>query len=203
MMKRILFLSFLMFTIYANSQEEKLKGDWLFNFQLGFGTLTAENSFKTNADVQFGFVGKEFILGKNFSLITGVEFWDVNTDFTDASSQQLFIKNRHVGVPVFIRLNTPISDKVSSYADFGFYGSHIYSSKTENEAAGLSNRDRGAGFVFGIHVNIGIKLQLNEQYNLYAGFATRSDLFDSFSASQQAFELTEVAMLSIGIGYKL
>lgn len=195
-------LSFLMFALFANSQEDKLKGDWLLNLQVGFGTLTAENSFKTNANVSQGFIGKEFIIGTNLGLVTGIEFYDVTADYTNATNQQLFIKNRHVGVPVSIRLKASISDKISTYADLGLYGSHIFSSKIENEAARLSNRDRGAGFVFGIQANIGLKFQLNEQYNLYAGFATRSDLFDSFTSSQQSFELEEVTMLGFGLGYK-
>lgn len=185
-----------------SSNQEERKGDWLFNFQLGFGTLKADNLFKVNTNIQAGFIGKEFILSKKYSLITGLDFYDVNADFTDASNQQLFIKNRYIGIPVSVRSFMPISEKVDFYVDLGFYGSHIFRSEIENEAAGMGITDKGAGFSFGLLANIGTRFEINQQNAIYVSFGSRSDLFDSFKSSQQKFELTEVVMLNLGWGYR-
>lgn len=209
-MKKCIILGFLFFSLVGYTQEADIdfsnpgerKGDWLFNFQFGFGTLKADNLFKVNANIQSGFIGKEFILGKKYSLVTGLDFYDVNADFTDASNQQLFIKNRYLSIPVSIRLFTPISEKVNFYVDLGFYGSHIFRSEIDNESAGIEITDKGAGFAFGLLANFGARFEINKQNAIYAGFGSRNDLFDSFTSSQQNFELTEVVMVNLGWGYR-
>lgn len=187
----------------VNAQEEKLRGVWVFNYQIGFGILEAKDAFKVNANIQNVLIGKEFLISKNYGLVTGIEFYDITSNFTDTASGQLFLRNRNLAIPVMLRNHTNISEKFSFYWDIGIYGNYIVDSRLENVADSFSLRDKGAGLTFGIVLNAGLQFILNERNNIFLGLGTRGDVLNSFSASQQEFKLSEVAMINLGWGFKI
>lgn len=201
-MKRLLIVIFLLLNIVIYAQDDKPKGDWLINYQIGFGILEATDAYKVNANIQNAFLGKEFLFSEKLGLITGIEFYDVTSNFTDTSAGQLFLRNRNLAVPVMLRSYSFVSEKLSFYWDFGIYGNFIMDSRLENIADSFSLRDKGAGFTFGLILNAGLRFNLNESNNIFFGLGTRGDILNSFSASQQEFKLSEVAMINLGWGFK-
>jgi hypothetical protein len=201
-MKKWLSFVFLLAIAVNYAQEDKPKGDWLINYQIGFGILEATDAYKVNANIQNAFLGKEFLFSEKLGLITGVEFYDVTANFTDTSSGQLFLRNRNLAVPVMLRSYSFVSEKLSFYWDFGLYGNFIMDSRLENVADSFSLRDKGAGFTFGLILNAGLRFNLNEGNNIFLGIGTRGDVLNSFSSSQQEFKLSEVAMINLGWGFK-
>lgn len=201
-MKKWLSLLFLLAIAVNYAQEDKPKGDWIINYQIGFGILEAKDAFKVNANIQSGFFGKEFMFSKKYGLVTGIEFYDITANFTDTSSGQLFLRNRNLAIPLMLRSYTDISEKMTFYWDIGIYGNYIIDSRLENVADSFSLRDKGAGFTFGLILNAGLRFNLNESNNFFLSLGTRGDVLNSFSASQQEFKLTEVAMINLGWGYK-
>ena len=149
-MKRIILIVFLLFNAVGQAQETKPKGNWLINYQIGFGLLEATDAYKVNANIQNGFVGREFVFSQKWGLVTGVEFYDVTANFTDTSSGQLFLRNRNLTVPVILRNYSFVSEKISFYWDFGVYGNFIMDSRLENVSDRFSLRDKSAGFTFGL-----------------------------------------------------
>jgi hypothetical protein len=200
--KRLLIVIFLLLNIVIYAQDDKPKGDWLINYQIGFGILEATDAYKVNANIQNAFLGKEFLFSEKLGLITGIEFYDVTSNFTDTSAGQLFLRNRNLAVPVMLRSYSFVSEKLSFYWDFGIYGNFIMDSRLENIADSFSLRDKGAGFTFGLILNAGLRFNLNESNNIFLGLGTRGDILNSFSASQQEFKLSEVAMINLGWGFK-
>lgn len=201
-MKRLLIVIFLLLNIVIYAQDDKPKGDWLINYQIGFGILEATDAYKVNANIQNAFLGKEFLFSEKLGLITGIEFYDVTSNFTDTSAGQLFLRNRNLAVPVMLRSYSFVSEKLSFYWDFGIYGNFIMDSRLENIADSFSLRDKGAGFTFGLILNAGLRFNLNESNNIFFGLGTRGDILNSFSASQQEFKLSEVAKINLGWGFK-
>lgn len=201
-MKKISIFILLLFIISTNAQNNEVKGDWLFNYQIGFGILEGKDAFKSNANIQSAFIGKEFLFSERSGLVTGLEFYDITTNFTDVSAGQLFLRNRNIAIPLIYRSYTQISESISFNFDIGFYGNHIVDSRFENVSESFSLRDKGAGFTFGLILNAGLRFNINDSNNIFLGLGTRGDLFDSFSSSQQEFKLSEAALINIGWGYK-
>lgn len=201
-MKRLLSIAFLLSITLIHAQEDSPKGDWIINYQIGFGILEAKDTFKVNANIQSGFFGKEFMFSEKYGLVTGIEFYDITANFTDTSSGQLFLRNRNLAIPVMFRGYSDVTEKIKFYWDLGMYGNYIMDSRLENVADSFSLRDKGAGFTFGLILNAGLKFNLNESNNIFFGVGTRGDLLDSFSNNQQEFKFTEAAMINLGWGFK-
>jgi hypothetical protein len=169
---------------------------------IGFATLTAEDVFKGNANIQGGTITKEFILNSKSSLITGVEMYRATADFTDTSGEQLYIRNQYVAVPVLYRMVYNRSAKISPYLDLGIYGAYLYKSELENEALNTDDDEKGLGFNFGIQANLGAKFVVSDDFSIFLGLHSRTDLIDSYKSSKQEFELTETYLFKLGLGFK-
>lgn len=206
-MKHLFFLiSLICITQMSFSQEEiksddNQKGEWLVSNYIGFATLTAEDVFKGNANIQGGTIAKEFILNSRSSLITGIEIYRATADFTDTSGEQLYLRNQYVAVPVLYRLINR-SAKISPYLDLGIYGTYLYKSELENEALNTDDDEKGLGFNFGIQANLGAKFFVSDDFSIFLGLHSRADLIDSYKSSKQEFELTEMYLFKLGLGFK-
>jgi len=184
------------------ASDDNQKGEWLVSNYIGFATLTAEDVFKGNANIQGGTIAKEFILNNRSSLIAGIEMYRATADFTDASGEQLYLRNQYVAVPVLYRMIYNRSAKISPYLDLGIYGAYLYKSDLENEALNTDDDEKGLGFNFGIQANLGAKFVVSDDFSIFLGLHSRADLIDSYKSSKQEFELTEVYLFKLGLGFK-
>lgn len=178
------------------------KGEWLVSNYIGFATLTAEDVFKGNANIQGGIIAKEFILNQKSSLITGVELYRATANFTDASGEQLFLRNQYIAIPVLYRMIYNRSAKISPYLGLGIYGAYLYKSELENEVLNTDDDEKGLGFNFGIQLNLGVKFIISDDFSIALGLHSRSDLIDSYKSTKQEFELTEAYVFKLGLGFK-
>ena len=202
-----LLLCFVLITQLSFSQEDvtsddNQKGEWIGGFHFGFATLTAEDVFKGNANIQGATIAKEFILNNKSSIIAGIETYRATADFTDALGEQLFLTNQYIAVPVSYRMVYNRSAKISPYIDLGIYGSYLLKSELENEALNTDDDEKGLGFNFGIQANFGARFTVAEDFSIFLGLHSRTDLIDSYKSSRQEFELTEMYLFKFGFGFK-
>ncbi|WP_082830737.1 outer membrane beta-barrel protein [Cochleicola gelatinilyticus] len=178
------------------------KGEWIFTAYFGNATLTAKKSFKVNANVAGGFIGKEFVVSNSFSLITGITNQHVRASYNDTQGLQSFITNNSLQLPVTARYSGDFESGFSYFVSFGGYGSYLYSATVENEISGQDDKIKGLGFNFGLVADIGIKKYFTEHLSISVGLKTQGDQFQSYKDDKQEFELTNVYLFEVGIGYR-
>ena len=207
-MKKMILLCLLVIqSLILYSQESKEnntnKGEWIVSNYIGLSTLENEDNFKINGNVIGGMIGKEFILSNTFSLVTGIETLRVKSDFSNTDSQQLYLKNSYLKIPVGIRYRYTASEKTSFFIDGNLYGSYLYNSKTENEALNIKETEKDLGANFGIQAIVGLHHQLDEILSFNIGINTQSDLFTIYDNSVSDYKLKDLYAIQVGIGAKL
>jgi len=204
-MQKIYLAVFLCFSTICFSQENEnfrssKKGNWIGTIYFGTATLKAENRFKINANVSGGFLGKEFLLDDEFSIVAGITNMHVRADFYNSISGQNFITNNQLQLPVSFRAKGAIVDRVSYYVGVGLYASYLYSSNLENEMLNNEDKEKGLGFNFGLLADLGMRYQFTDLFNMGIGFKTQGDQLDAFENGKQEFELSNFYAFEIGIG---
>lgn len=205
-LRNIIFFSIILFLQSLSAQDNKNveEGDWMLSSRIGFGTLEVEDVAKTNATVAEVFLGREFLLSNQFSLYTGLEFSNVNSNFANGSNQNLFLSNDYLSLPINLRISYDDAEKLSLYADFGIYGSYLLKSTVEIEADDLDDSENGLGFNFGYQVAFGAKYKFQDsRYSINFGLRTKNDLINSYKSSEQEFQINDVYLIEIGLGFAL
>jgi len=191
-----------MFSQDKNNESLK-KSEWIATNQIGFSTITAKNILKTNALIFEGFIGKEFSLSSKTSLITGLEHLRLKADYIDDSSQEYYLNNYYINVPIYLRLVvSDRNEKINLFVDFGIYGSYLYKSKIENEASNFNVTDKGLGLNGGLAVIIGSRFKLDDNISFSIGLKSKADVFTNSNNENFEFKLTDFYALQLGLGFK-
>ncbi len=187
----------------TSNQINKNNWDWFFANSIGFTTIEAKNSFKVNATVYGGIIGKEFKLGRNSAIVTGVEILRIKADFNDSDNQQHYLNNNYINVPLTFQFSYLKEQKVSVYGGIGIYGSYLYKSVTENIVDDTDDTVKGVGANFGLQANIGSRFVLSDRFNFRLGIQSKTDILTYSDSSVQEFKLIDFYAFQFGIGFKL
>jgi len=204
-MKSNSFFIVLIISLNSFSQESlNKKGDYFANYFFGNATIVSDNEYKVTADVVGGAIGKEFILDKQFSIITAIEYMRIQNEIPQANNAaQLFLVNNFIKIPVLIRYGFDIMEKSTLYAETGIYGASLYKSKVENIALSSTKKETTIGYNLGLDINIGFKQQLNSIYSFNFGLNSQADIFQSYDNSRADLKIVEVFTFELGFGVKL
>ncbi|WP_438988813.1 hypothetical protein [Polaribacter sp.] len=170
---------------------------------IGASTLEAKKAFKIDANVFEGFLGRNFILNKNFSLISGLEVMRVKGNYTSVIGQHQYLLNEYLNIPISISYSKKSSEKISLFGGFGFYSSFLLKSKNEdffNESVSVS---KNLGATFGIQSNLGLKFIINKSSYVNLAFKAKTDVYDSFKNNVQEYVITDFYSLQLGFGFIL
>lgn len=204
-MKTFLNLAFCLFIfVQLNAQNETIesqKGDWLATTYLGFGTVEVENSFKTNAFIVGGFLGKEFRISESCLIVSGLDHFRMKSDFT-ILGETAYLSQNFIQLPVKLR-NVYNKENLSFFVEAGIYASHLYLSRTEIISQEINEKETGLGFNFGLTAGMGMKYYLTDRYNVNFGFKTQSDLFQSYENNTPEVSLNEMYLFQLGIGFRI
>lgn len=204
-MKNNFFFFVLFITVNVFSQENlNSKGDYFGNFFFGNATIESKNIYKVNADAVGGSVGKEFILGKQLSLIAAVEHLRIQYEIpVTTNSSPLFQVNNFIKVPVLLRYGHEFVEKSTIYAETGIYAGSLYKLKVENIAINSSQKENNVGYNFGLQLNLGFRYQLSDIYSLGFGMNSQADLFQAYDDSVSEIKIVELYSFQLRIGAKL
>jgi hypothetical protein len=204
-MKNNFFFFVLFITVNVFSQENlDSKGDYFGNFFFGNATIESKNIYKVNADAVGGSVGKEFILGKQLSLIAAVEHLRIQYEIPGATnSSPLFQVNNFIKVSVLLRYGHEFLEKSTIYAETGIYAASLYKLKVENIALNSSQKENNVGYNFGLQLNLGFRYQLSDIYSLGFGMNSQADLFQVYDDSVSEIKIVELYSFQLRIGAKL
>lgn len=203
-MRKIFFLLFLA-TVSAmgfaqEPEQQTSKGNWIASAYFGNATLKGVDKFKANANVAGGFLGRDFFLNENFSILTGITNMHVRADYFNAIRGQVFITNNSLQVPITFRYRGNVFQKTSYYIGAGIFSSYLYNSTIESESLALEEKEKGIGLSFGLIGEAGIKHQFTNKLNFSIGMRTQGDQFNSYKDSKEKFELTNLYVFEIGLG---
>lgn len=202
----ILYSSLLQKSFSQSQQVDKKgseKGEWLFITNIAFPTLEADGLFKVNSVAVEGFFGKEFILNKSVSIITGIEHLRIKANYNLENQNEYFLRNNYFTVPVILNLKYNKDKVISPYLEIGFYGSYLYYSKLEVERENYKESKNSLGFSFGMQVAAGVRFNVTDDFNIYLGLKSKGDLFTSYRSSVQEYKITDYYGLQLGLGLKL
>jgi hypothetical protein len=204
-MKNNFFFFVLFISLNIFSQENLVtKGDYFANFFFGNATIESKNNYKVNADAVGGSVGKEFILNKQFSLITAVEHLRIQYEIPGTTnSSQLFQVNNFIKIPVLLRYGHEIIEKSTIYVEPGIYAATLYRSKVENIALNNSQKENNVGYNFGLQLNIGFRYQLGDNYSFEFGLNSQGDLFQAYDDSASELQIEELYSFQLKFGAKI
>ena len=204
-MKNNFFFFVLFITLNMFSQENPdSRGGYFGNFFFGNATIESKNTYKVNADVVGGSVGKEFILSKKLSLIVAAEHVRIQNEIpVMATSRQLFQINNFIKIPILLRYGHEFLEKSTIYAETGIYAASLYKLKIENIALNSSQKENNVGYNFGLQLNVGFRYQLSDIYSFEFGLNSQSDLFQAYDDSVSEIKIVELYSFQLRIGAKL
>lgn len=203
MKKSILFIALTLFIIDFSYSQEEMKGDtgyWFVSSYLGFLTLEQEDSFKTNATVVGGTVGKEFLLNDKFSILLGVEMQNITANIPNSN---FHLQNQSLQLPVFLSYRLYTYGKNALQFSAGVYSGYLFHSIVEEEALSIKNTEKGLGFHFGIGTFLGYKHYLNESLSFQLGLTSRGDFLQSYNEDYQKFKIKNLHAIQMGILVRL
>jgi hypothetical protein len=190
-------------TLFSQVNDVQDKNSWYFSANIGASTLEAKKAFKINVNVFEGFLGRNFILNKNFSLISGFEVMRVKGNYSNTIGEQQYLVNEYLNIPISISYSKKSSEKICLFGGFGFYSSFLLKSKNEdilNESESIS---KNLGATFGIQSNLGVKFIINKSSYVNLAFKAKTDVFDSYKNNVQEFVITDFYALQLGFGFIL
>ncbi|MEZ4793802.1 MAG: outer membrane beta-barrel protein [Gelidibacter sp.] len=188
--------------LYSQDVEKtETSGEWIVTADIGFSTLEAKDNFKATATIEGAFFGKEFIIGSDTSIVTGLGVENVRTDFSNESNQQVFLKNSYVNLPLSLRLFYDRPERVSLFADLGIYGTYLLKAKSQILSDDIEDSENGLGFNFGVQGALGAKYKFkNEKYSMSFGIRAKNDFISSYKSSAQEFKTKDAYFFQIGLG---
>jgi hypothetical protein len=204
-MKNNFFLFVLFISLNVFSQESAAsKGDYFGNFFFGNATIESKSTYKVNADVVGGSIGKEFVLSKQLSLIAAVEHLRIQYEIPSATnSSPLFQVNNFIKIPVLLRYGHEFEEKSTIYAETGMYVASLYKLKVEDIALNSSLKENTVGYNFGFQLNLGFRYQLSDIYSFDFGLNSQADLFQAYNDSVSEIKIVELYSFQFRIGAKL
>lgn len=190
--------------IFSQDKQDKLlsKGNWFVTNQFGSATIEATGNFKLSTSIFEGMLGREIYLNDSFSLISGLEFLRVRSDFIDLDNKQQFLSNNYLNFPVSFKFYKDRYNKIALFGEIGLYGAYLYDSKIENVLQDETQNQKKLGFNFGQHFVAGLRFKLDERYGVSLGFKYKADFASSYKNSKQEFKLTEYYAIQLGLSFE-
>jgi len=175
------------------SQESKpVKGD--FEINLGYGN--ANVAFKdavTNGFYSSFKAKKEFVLNKNYSLVSGLDL--VTLHF---NSNEINVENKYLGIPVSFRGNIR-NDKDVMFAEFGGYAYYLSNSNTTNYFLNKTSKEKNLGNTFGVFFKMGYKKYFNENLKFNVSIVNSQDFSSNFKKAIPQYEIKNQIGLELGL----
>ena len=195
-------LLIILFINAVYSQDKERKSQWKLTTEIGSVSLEAKNKFKVNASLHGGLIGGEFFVGRNTSLITGIEIIRARANFNDVFGNQQFLTNEYITIPLSFKFSGNREKNIFLFYSAGIYGAYLYKNRTEDVLNSLVITEKRLGFNFGIHYEIGTQFKINEKSNFTLAFKSKTDLLNYYyKASSQVFKMTEYYTLQLGFGF--
>ena len=192
-----LLVLFLLFSVHLFSQENKSKGDFEVLFSYGsakveIGDLESIGYF-TGSKFK-----KEFLLHKNYGVVTGVELNDFYLNASDFS-----IETKNIVLPVSFRYKT-IYENSTLYAEFGANLNYQYKFEfKDNQNSLASFKEKNLGHSFGLFYKIGYKYNFNKNFKFNLAFVNSQDILANFKSDVPESKIKNQVGLEIGLAFNL
>lgn len=192
-LNRYLFLLLLVSVSKSFSQDTtSLKGD--FEINLGYGNANITFKEEVNNGFYSSFKAKkEFLLHKNYSLISGLDL--VNLHFNTNSYN---VENKYIGIPLSFR-TTIRNDKDAMFAEFGGYAYYVSNSNSTNTVLNTTNKEKNLGNTFGFFFKMGYKKYFNEYLKFNISIIKAQDFSSNYKKSVTHYEIKNQIGLELGL----
>ena len=127
----------------------------------------------------------------------------MNSDFNNDSNEQLYLVNNYLTLPIIYQVILRKDQTISFLMGIGPYGSYLYKSEIEYVFENTSTIQNGLGMNFGLQINAGTKLKLDETINIILGLKAKTDFAKSYKSTVQKFNLKDFYGFTFGLALDL
>ena len=204
-MKKVILITFLIFSITTKAQEnqeeiskiETPKLVYILKGKMGFSQL---HLFEYN-DINGNVTQADFLLSSRLSNKFRLEYGFGASEFngnTIFNNELAAVKNEYIKLPVNLVHNKEFNKNTSLIYGIGIYGNYLYNSKIPGYFEG-----KNVGLTIGGSIQIGANFKINDDIDFRIMFETQSDL--SEINEQNLFKQKEArtSLFAFNIIYKL
>lgn len=194
-----LFITFLGYNSYSqDSGETKLRttSDFESNVSFGNASLKIDDVKAVGYFYRFN-VKKEFAVTKTFSILSGLEYNQIETTANNFNFQ-----NKFIGIPLSIRFGTT-KLKSTIFIEFGGYVNQIINFESYNNFLFVKESEKNNGTNFGYFSKLGLKYPLADNLKFNINFYNGRDFSNSVKSSNTHLEIRNQIGLELGLSLKL
>jgi opacity protein-like surface antigen len=194
-----LFITFFGYNSYSQDLDEtKLQTTGDFESNVSFGNASLRiNQIKSVGYYYRFHIKQEFAVNKTISVLSGLEYNQVETTANNFNFQ-----NKFIGIPLSLRIGTT-KLKSNIFFEFGGYVNQIINLESYDNIFFVTQSEKNSGTNFGYFAKLGLKYPLSDNLKFNINFCTGKDFTNSVRSARSDIEIENQIGLEVGLSLKL